>query len=79
MPYELKRIKGEDLYKVYNTETGKVHSMGSTLENAKKQINLLNRIEAGKGMDNFDSYSDYPKLQRDLRMSVGSGFYYRFR
>lgn len=77
MPFSTKKIRGQNLYIVYNTETGKVHSKGSTLENAEKQIRLLNRIE-GKGMD-FDVYSDYPKLQRDLRMSVGSGFYYRFR
>lgn len=45
MPFKYRKIRGKDLYKVYNTKTGEVHSSGSTLENAKKQIKLLYMIE----------------------------------
>ena len=47
MPYALRKLPNRDLYKVYNKETKKVYSSGSTLENAKKQITLLNMNEAG--------------------------------
>ena len=41
MPYILRKIRNKDLYKVLNKTTSKIHSNGSTLENAKKQIRLL--------------------------------------
>jgi len=45
MPYKRYKIRGKDLYKVINTETKEVKSEGSTLEDAKKQIRLLNSLE----------------------------------
>lgn len=45
MPYKKYKIRGKDLYKVINTETKEVKSNGSTLEDAKKQIRLLNSLE----------------------------------
>lgn len=45
MPYKMRKLPNSDLYKVWNTETGEVHSHGSTLENAKKQIRLLHMID----------------------------------
>jgi len=45
MPYIIKKIRGKNLYKVYNKITKKIHSKGTTLTNAKKQFNLLNRLE----------------------------------
>ena len=43
MPYIIRKLPKKDLYKVYNKETKKVHSYATTLENAKKQVNLLLR------------------------------------
>lgn len=44
MPYKMRKLPNSDLYKVWNTETGEIHSNGSTLENAKKQIRLLHMV-----------------------------------
>jgi DNA adenine methylase len=41
MPYSIRKLPNKDLYRVYNTETKVVHSYATTLENAKKQVNLL--------------------------------------
>ena len=43
--YKKYKIRGKDLYRVVNTETKEVKSEGSTLEDAKKQIRLLNSLE----------------------------------
>jgi len=40
MPYQISRNK-DGSYKVTNKKTGKVHSYHTTLENAKKQIRLM--------------------------------------
>lgn len=75
MPNIMRKIRNKNLYKVYNVDTGRIHSKGTTYENAEKQLNLLNRIE-GNG---YGEFSDYPKLQRDLNMSIGAGVYHRFK
>ena len=43
----MRKLPKQDLYRVYNAKTKEVHSYGTTLENAKKQITLLNMIDAG--------------------------------
>lgn len=48
MPFDYRKIRGKDLYKVFNKETGAIHSEGSTLDNAKKQIKLLYMLENKK-------------------------------
>ena len=54
MPYLIKKIKNKNLYKVINKETGDIKSKHTTLENAKKQIRLLNGIKHGfKPKNNF--------------------------
>jgi hypothetical protein len=45
MPYKMRKIRGQDLYKVINTETGEEKSKGSTKEDAKKQLRLLKGLE----------------------------------
>ena len=59
MPYILRKIRNKDLYKVLNKTTGKIHSNGSTLEDAKKQIRLLENLPENKGeglpLDSFKS------------------------
>ena len=47
MPYVMRKLPKQDLYRVYNAKTKEVHSYGTTLENAKKQITLLNMIDTG--------------------------------
>lgn len=47
MPIKIRKLPNRDLYRVYNTETKTVHSYATTLENAKKQVTLLNMIDAG--------------------------------
>ena len=45
MPYQIIKVKGKNLYKVINELTGKVHSKGSTLSNAEKQIRLMEMFD----------------------------------
>jgi len=49
MPYIIRKIRNKDLYKVINKITGEIHSNGSTLVNAKKQIRLLENLPENKG------------------------------
>lgn len=53
MPFTIRKIRGKNLYSVKNTQTGVIHSYGSTLENAKKQVRLLYSLE-GKGLKTED-------------------------
>ena len=49
MPYKMRKLPNKDLYKVVNTETGKVHSSHSTKDNAKAQLRILEGLlEGGK-------------------------------
>jgi hypothetical protein len=41
MPFTLRKLPKQNLYRVYNSKTKKVHSYGTTLEKAKKQIRFL--------------------------------------
>lgn len=45
MPYQVRKIRNKDLYKVVNTKTGKIHSSGTTKDKAKAQVRLLETIE----------------------------------
>ena len=47
MPYKMRKIRGKDLYKVWNSETGDVKSAGSTKKDAKAQMRLLRDLEGG--------------------------------
>lgn len=42
MPYVVRKIRLKPLYTVKNKDTGKIHSKGSTLENALRQLRILN-------------------------------------
>jgi len=48
MPYTVRRLPHKNLYKVYNTNTKAVHSYGTTLDKAKKQVRLLYMIDNKK-------------------------------
>jgi hypothetical protein len=47
MPYTIRKLPNQNLYKVYNTETKTIHSYATTLENANKQVKLLHMVDAG--------------------------------
>jgi hypothetical protein len=40
-PYSIKRLGTSQIYQVRNRETGQIHAYGTTLENAKHQVRLL--------------------------------------
>ena len=47
MPYTIRKLPNQNLYRVYNSVTKEIHSYATTLENAKKQVKLLHMIDAG--------------------------------
>lgn len=47
MPYTIRKLPNQDLYRVYNSKTKEVHSYATTLENAEKQVKLLHMVDAG--------------------------------
>lgn len=49
MPYAVKKV-APGCWMVYNKYTGKVFSKCATMENAKRQINLLHMIEHSNGV-----------------------------
>ena len=49
MPYGIRKIRGKNLYKVFNTETREVKSHGSTKQDAKAQLRLLRSLEKKGG------------------------------
>ena len=44
MPYKTRKVRSKPCYRVYNTKTGRVTDKCATLQDAKKQIRLLNAI-----------------------------------
>ena len=61
MPYNFRKLPNQNLYRVYNSKTKEVHSYGTTLENAKKQIKLLNMIDAGVPLKKGGAITDIDK------------------
>jgi hypothetical protein len=57
MPYKMRKLPKTDAYKVYNSDTGEIHSKHATKKNAKAQMRLLDSVASGK-----DSY--YPKQEQ---------------
>jgi len=49
MPFKIRKLNNKNLYKITNEHTGNIISHGSSLENTKKIINLLNNIDNLKG------------------------------
>jgi hypothetical protein len=47
MVYQIRKVRGKELYSVKNVETGKIHSHATTKANAKKQVKLLLAIDHG--------------------------------
>lgn len=48
MPFAIRKLRGQDKYKVFNKDTGAVHSKATSLANARKQVRLLYMVERKK-------------------------------
>jgi len=48
MTYKVRKVRNKNEYKVFNSQTGIIHSHHLTLDKAKAQLVLLNQIEGGK-------------------------------
>jgi hypothetical protein len=55
MPYTIRKLPNQNLYKVYNTETKSIHSYATTLENANKQVKLLLQKEGGSCWKGYEA------------------------
>jgi hypothetical protein len=53
MPYAIRKLPNKNLYKVYSIDTGAIHSHATTLENARKQLRILEQY-----MHNEDEYAN---------------------
>lgn len=88
MPYAMRKIRGQNAYKVFNKLTGKIHSNHTTLANAKKQLNLLERLakdeELQIAIDNDktivrakkgekDKEDKLTKIKKNLKEILGEG------
>lgn len=62
MTYKIRKLRNKDLYQVRNIKTGEIHSKHSTLQDAKKQVSLLYRIDKQKQIDEiklpFDPFEE---------------------
>jgi len=47
MVYQIRKVRGKELFSVKNKETGKIHSHETTKADAKKQVKLLQAIDHG--------------------------------
>jgi len=45
MPYIVKKVRNKNLYRVINTQTGKIHAEGTTKQKAEAQVRLLNQLK----------------------------------
>jgi hypothetical protein len=57
MPYKVRKLPNQDLYKVYNADTGRVYSHHTTKRNANKQLRLL-QMTGGGGNPEMDDDDD---------------------
>jgi hypothetical protein len=70
MPYDIRKLPNQELYRVYNKQTKTVHSYATTLENAKKQVKLLHMVDAGVPLTKQGGSINNPKL---LELFKGTG------
>ena len=45
MPFNIRKVRNKDCYRVKNIKNNKIHAICSTKENALKQIRLLHAID----------------------------------
>lgn len=79
MPYAYRKIRNQNAYRVFNKITGVIHSNHTTLENAKKQIRLLNAIEnnpnfkprkVGTGGSEYGTDDELVAIDEDRRRRI---------
>lgn len=80
MPFEIRKIRNENKYKVYNKITKKIHSYHTSKKNAIKQVWLLDHIIEGDGLfDNIQNFTtnviygrdDYSSKAKEILKKVG--------
>jgi hypothetical protein len=47
MPYSIRKLPGQDLYRVRNTETGDIKANATTKKKAEAMVRLLNAVNHG--------------------------------
>jgi hypothetical protein len=72
MPYQSRKVRGKDCYRVINKRTKKVFAKCSTLENSKKQMRLLRAIENNKKFMPYSSRKRKSSRRRTIRKNNGS-------
>jgi hypothetical protein len=45
MPYKIRKLPNQNKYRVYNSNTGKIHAEHTTLKKAEAQLRLLKSLE----------------------------------
>jgi hypothetical protein len=77
MPYGLRKLPNQELYRVYNKDTGEIHSKATTKGNALKQIRLLYMVErqkSGSAISTMEDFKNsYPKLEQSMEQDRVSG------
>lgn len=48
MPYSIRKVRNKNCYRVKNKETGEIKTKCSTLNKAKAQVRLLERLDKKK-------------------------------
>ena len=69
MPYNTRKVRGKDCYKVYNTKSRKVFSNCTSKTNAIAQLKLLRAIQFNK---KFVPLSKKALLEKRKMISAGS-------
>lgn len=54
MPYEIRKLRNKEEYIVKNSKTKEVLSKHTSLQNAKKQVSLLERIDFKEKIKNIE-------------------------
>ena len=67
MPYDIRKLPNQELYRVYNKQTKAVHSYATTLENAKKQVKLLHMVDAGVVVGGAISQAEKIEIANQIR------------
>ena len=49
MPFAKRKLKGQNKFKVFNKDTGRVAAKSTTKEKAERQVRFLNQLKEGEG------------------------------
>ena len=65
MPIKVRKIRGQDCYRVFNAETGEIHAKCSTRKDALEQKRILDNVDKKKE-DNNESDEEIEIIDQDL-------------